>query len=223
MMAAIGDLIVVCIVGLVIVAGLSLMIMGSPATPAFARRAATTASVQLRQDPNAGFIFDRGFLFRRRAWFAGTCCPPVRIDLARYKQLGVVQQGQPAKVARSGNRVWWWFEGGFYWESGGYGERDVLALIRDRQRRSAQKLDRAHMLLNVEEGRTARPRARRDPLPRQVKRAVFERDGGKCVQCGSSFDLQYDHVIPVALGGATTVENLQLLCADCNREKGADL
>ena len=56
-----------------------------------------------------------------------------------------------------------------------------------------------------------------------MKRAVFERDGGKCVQCGSNFDLQYDHVIPVAMGGATTIENLQLLYADCNREKGADL
>ena len=30
-------------------------------------------------------------------------------------------------------------------------------------------------------------------------------------------------VIPVALGGATTIANLQLLCGDCNREKGADL
>jgi 5-methylcytosine-specific restriction endonuclease McrA len=30
-------------------------------------------------------------------------------------------------------------------------------------------------------------------------------------------------VIPVALGGASTVENLQLLCGACNREKGADL
>jgi 5-methylcytosine-specific restriction endonuclease McrA len=32
-----------------------------------------------------------------------------------------------------------------------------------------------------------------------------------------------DHVIPVALGGATTLANLQLLCGACNREKGADL
>jgi hypothetical protein len=26
-----------------------------------------------------------------------------------------------------------------------------------------------------------------------------------------------------ALGGATTIAKLQLLCGDCNREKGADL
>jgi hypothetical protein len=134
----------------------------------------------------------------------------------------VAQRMQPVSVISSGNRVWWWFEGAFYWESGNYGERDVLALIRDRERRAAQKLDRAHLLLNIDEGRAARPRGR-EPIPREVRRAIFERDGGRCVQCASTFDLQYDHVIPVALGGATTVENLQLLCADCNRSKGASI
>jgi 5-methylcytosine-specific restriction endonuclease McrA len=28
---------------------------------------------------------------------------------------------------------------------------------------------------------------------------------------------------PLERGGATTIANLQLLCGDCNREKGADL
>jgi 5-methylcytosine-specific restriction endonuclease McrA len=52
---------------------------------------------------------------------------------------------------------------------------------------------------------------------------VFERDGGRCVECGSGFDIQYDHVIPLALGGANTVQNLQILCAPCNQAKGATL
>ena len=99
----------------------------------------------------------------------------------------------------------------------------MLALIRDRQRRSAQRLDRAHMLLNVEEGGAPPSHGRRESIPREVRRAVFERDEGRCVECGSNFDLQYDHVIPVALGGATTIKNLQLLCGSCNRDKGADL
>jgi 5-methylcytosine-specific restriction endonuclease McrA len=126
-------------------------------------------------------------------------------------------------IARSGARVWWWFEDSFYWESGNYSQRDVLALIRDRQRRAAQRLDRAHMLLNVDEGREQRPRGQRQSIPREVRRAVFGRDGGQCVDCGSTFDLQYDHIIAVALGGATTAENLQLLCGERNRAKGADL
>jgi hypothetical protein len=221
--AALGGIIGIAIVGFLAVALLSVLVTRMPATPPFARRAPSTSTIQLRQDPNAGFILDRGFLFRRRYWFVGTCCPPTRIEVGKYGDLFATQTMRPVSVARSGIRVWWWFEGEFYWESGNYGERDVLALIRDRQRRSAQKLDRAHMLLNVEEGRMERPRGRREPIPREVRRAVFERDGGKCVECGSNFDLQYDHLIPVTLGGAPTVENLQLLCAPCNREKGGDL
>ena len=52
---------------------------------------------------------------------------------------------------------------------------------------------------------------------------MFARDGGRCVECGSDFELQYDHLIPLALGGGSGVDNLQLLCADCNRRKGAAL
>ena len=40
---------------------------------------------------------------------------------------------------------------------------------------------------------------------------------------GGTFDLQYDHVIPLALGGASTTDNLQLLCGQCNRQKSADI
>jgi hypothetical protein len=222
-MSALGDLIGLVVLGFLGVGVLSLVVTRTPVTPTFARRSPSTGSVQLRQDPNAGFIFDRGFLFRRRCWFVGTCCPPTRIEMRAQNEMQEAQPARPVAVAKSGGRVWWWFEGTFYWESGGYGNRDVLALIRDRQRRSAQKLDRAHMLLNIDEGHGQRPQGRRIPIPREIRRAVFERDGGKCAECGSTFDLQYDHVIPVALGGATTVENLQLLCGDCNRQKGANL
>jgi 5-methylcytosine-specific restriction endonuclease McrA len=64
---------------------------------------------------------------------------------------------------------------------------------------------------------------RREAIPRDIRRAVFERDGGRCVECEAAFDLQYDHVLPVAHGGATRVENLQLLCGACNRDKSASI
>ena len=52
-----------------------------------------------------------------------------------------------------------------------------------------------------------------------VKEEVFERDGGQCVKCGSTRNLQYDHVIPYSRGGGSTAANIQLLCGDCNRAK----
>ncbi|HEX4832200.1 MAG TPA: HNH endonuclease [Trebonia sp.] len=222
-MAVVGDVVGLCVLVFLVLAASSLIVTRTPATPSFARRAASTSTVQLRPDGNARFFTDRGFLFRRRHWFTGTCCPPVRIPAASYQQLVADQGRQPVTVAQSGNRAWWWFEGQFYWESGQYSGRDVLALIRDRERKARRRLDQAHMMLNVDEGRTDRPRGRREHIPADLKRAVFERDGGQCVQCGSNFNLQYDHVIPVALGGATSEPNLQLLCADCNRAKSASL
>jgi hypothetical protein len=217
------DLIGLFVFAFLAVAILSVFTTKTPRTPPFARRAASSSNPQLRHDPNARIFTDRGFLFRRRYWFVATCCPPVRMVTANYQSLSAGEQQRPVQVAQTGGRIWWWFEGDFYWESGRYRERDVLALIRDRQRRATQRLDRARMLLNVDEGRIAKPRGRRESIPREIRLAIFQRDGGKCVECGSTFDLQYDHIIPVALGGATSEQNLQLLCAGCNREKGASL
>jgi len=56
-------------------------------------------------------------------------------------------------------------------------------------------------------------------IPREVKREVWRRDMGRCVECGSNERLEYDHIIPVRNGGSNTVRNVQLLCEKCNRKK----
>jgi hypothetical protein len=58
-------------------------------------------------------------------------------------------------------------------------------------------------------------------IPSAVKLAVWRRDQGKCVQCGTKEKLEYDHILPVSRGGANTERNVQLLCEKCNREKAA--
>jgi hypothetical protein len=59
----------------------------------------------------------------------------------------------------------------------------------------------------------------RETIPQEVKNAVWKRDEGKCVQCGTNEKLEFDHIIPCIKGGASTYRNLQLLCEPCNKRK----
>ncbi|MGH7609328.1 MAG: HNH endonuclease [Candidatus Dormibacteria bacterium] len=92
-------------------------------------------------------------------------------------------------------------------------------MVRYRERTAKRRLERARLELDLEQS----PHPRRHALTHELKLAVFQRDGGVCTRCGSTFDLQYDHILPFALGGATTVGNLQLLCSPCNQAKGKSL
>jgi SAD/SRA domain/HNH endonuclease len=61
-------------------------------------------------------------------------------------------------------------------------------------------------------------------IPSHVKVAVWQRDGGVCVQCGSNQNLHFDHILPYSKGGTSdSSENIQLLCMRHNIQKGAQL
>ena len=61
-------------------------------------------------------------------------------------------------------------------------------------------------------------------IPAEVKRRVYRRDGGQCTyvdghghRCTARSMLEYDHIVPYALGGPATFENTRLRCATHNR------
>lgn len=64
-------------------------------------------------------------------------------------------------------------------------------------------------------------RSRREKIDHSTRRAAYERDQYRCVECGTHIDLTLDHVNPVSLGGASTLENLATMCRSCNSRKGA--
>ncbi len=102
----------------------------------------------------------------------------------------------------------------------GLKQDEVLALIKSYDLQLKKR---------VSEAKTAAAAGRvpdgslRELIPEAVRHAVWERDRGACRSCGSTTDLQYDHLIPVSMGGANSEENLQILCGPCNRRKGASV
>ena len=45
--------------------------------------------------------------------------------------------------------------------------------------------------------------------------------GDVCAYCGAAGKLHWEHIIPVALGGPDSIDNMVRACAPCNLEKGA--
>ena len=70
----------------------------------------------------------------------------------------------------------------------------------------------------------ARRPARSDRyVPAHVRREVWKRDGGRCQWplegggiCGSTYQVELDHIIPVAKGGPSSAANLRCACKGHN-------
>ena len=61
-------------------------------------------------------------------------------------------------------------------------------------------------------------------IPAKVRAIVWNRDGGRCVICGSTRDLHFDHIIPVSKGGRSDdAKNVQLLCSRHNLAKSDNI
>ena len=59
-------------------------------------------------------------------------------------------------------------------------------------------------------------------IPRDIMLKVVRRDNHICQICFKyvpDHEIEFDHVIPFSKGGPTTVDNLRLLCRECNRKK----
>lgn len=63
----------------------------------------------------------------------------------------------------------------------------------------------------------------RPAISARLRFQVLQRDGFACCYCGAkapAVKLHLDHIIPVAHGGRTELENLQAACSECNHGKG---
>lgn len=174
----------------------------------------------LREAKDARFEQQGAWLWRRFFFCTGRLRADRGLTATALARAGAAQRTQAICLLQDEPRRYWWCCDRFWWDDEDLSPQDVFALAYERRLRSRRRLERAHAVLG---SRELPERPRREPVPRELRRAVFERDAGRCVECGSRFDLQYDHVIPLALGGSGTLENLQILCAPCNGRKGASI
>lgn len=96
-------------------------------------------------------------------------------------------------------------------------KREIAERIKEKYRK--QQLEKIVRQELIDSGELFGEQPKRPPIPREIVDAVYKRDGGRCAYCGSTQNLQLDHIIPFSKGGATILENLQLLCQKCNIEK----
>lgn len=171
-----------------------------------------------RRQPDARWSSDRG-LRRRDRLLVLRGKPLLRLTEADFLAIVPQQMRTAMRVgADDTGRTWWMYRDELYVTDEALTADDAVALAEADSRRRRRRLDHAHALRHLE---SAPPR--RTVIPIDVRNAVWRRDQGRCVVCGSQRDLEFDHLIPVALGGGNSERNLQLLCGACNRRKGASL
>jgi hypothetical protein len=175
-----------------------------------------------RLEPLASFDKRGVWIFSRYRCVVKDLAVSRTLNRGRYDRLMAAQTELPVEVLHDGRRRrrLWLYRDEFYWEDEAFDADAVQALVLEQALKRERRLQRARSLLL----REASPELHQSRvIPMKLRVEVWNRDGGRCVACGAEHDLQFDHVIPVSWGGATSAGNLQLLCEECNRRKGASL
>lgn len=172
------------------------------------------ADVQLVHD--AHWLSGRGALWlltgRKRVLVgAGVRARDLRSRAARQERVPIPYAAADA----AGDCTYWQFRGRWYLDIDGLDADQVSAILVTRENRRHAAVARAKAQA-VGAGRAGS----RGRIADDVRDFVWWRDRGRCAHCGADSELQFDHVIPLALGGSDAAENLQILCGPCNRKKG---
>ena len=140
-----------------------------------------------------------------------------------YQELVAASEGRAVPLGdRLNTAGLWMFRGELFLISEDLSESKAMAAIAvllQTERKVAAREAAAVASLGTNDAKAVQ----RQAIPDDVKVVVWQRDQGQCVRCGSRAQLEFDHIIPLSMGGANTMRNLQLLCEACNRGKGGSL
>ncbi|MEJ2634836.1 MAG: HNH endonuclease signature motif containing protein [Calditrichia bacterium] len=156
---------------------------------------------------------------------------PKQIDQPRTSKIGKLTQNglfaksiddykmkkQPAEIVRVYEKI---FNG--VWSEKGFFKLVDYKYLKDQNNRYVFKYLLEEIEISVEnngfEEDRLKPRTR--IIPSWVKKEVWARDKGKCVICGATDELHFDHDLPYSKGGTSiTPDNVRILCARHNLKK----
>jgi hypothetical protein len=148
-------------------------------------------------------------------------------DVPKFERHSVIQftarEEFMAKVARVRTLVWHQLPNATF-EQLFELALDELIVHRDPQERQKRREQRASVSTR------ASGQAGNRYVPASARDRVFLRDGFRCTyvaadgrRCSATVALQVDHIRPIARGGASTTDNLRILCAQHNRLEGERL
>jgi HNH endonuclease len=112
------------------------------------------------------------------------------------------------------------YHNAFYAVNGPYELEEAKLILLDWIRKKKRKAEYLVARKDVPEDEAG---YKRQPILEEVRHEVWRRDRGRCAQCGSVHNLEFDHIVPVSRGGANTTRNIQLLCEPCNRRKSNNI
>ena len=124
-------------------------------------------------------------------------------------------------MGRQDGRRWWWFLDRFWWDDKGLSSEDVRTIVLEAdldRRQRAEALAKARAAILGEHVAAA-------PLPpaaQVVRFAVWCRNKGRCVDCGTSERVAFDRILPFDEGGSDAPPNIELRCEPCKERRVAN-
>lgn len=134
----------------------------------------------------------------------------------RFVRMSGTQQMWPTLVSKQAGRRWWWYLDRFWWSD----DKVTPAEVRDSIRNADLDMALFHYLREQaradafgEDGARA---LNADSISERMRLAVWRRDEGRCVDCGSVDGIRFEYVALLPEGTDVTEHDVELVCRTCS-------
>ena len=123
------------------------------------------------------------------------------------------------QIARDSRRKWYQRNSGSVKERVKQWKRDNPAAVKEGDRKYKQA--NPEVITAIKHRRRTRKTEAGGSFTAAEWKALIYHYGNKCLCCGrDNVKLTADHILPVAKGGSSNIDNIQPLCQSCNSSKG---